>query len=241
MTKYPLIVIGGWGYPASALAGLCRGLAAGARVTPVAACELARGEAGEDGLSSCALALLALIREQGARASLVGWSMGGLAALEVAAVHPELIDRLVLVGSTPKFCADGDFTCGTPVANVRAMRAGLRRDPEKTLAGFQRLVAAPFQEPAAAMPGFRSGWQDDLTAGLDYLLRTDLRERLKLIGAPVLILHGREDRVIPWQAAEYMQGEMPASRVGLYPGVGHDLPLREPDRVAGAICRFLGE
>lgn len=245
MTKCPLIVIAGWGYPASALAELCQALAPDIRTVPVSTHDLGLVKPGESGadvsapMSAYAAALEALIRKQVGKVSVVGWSMGGLVALEVAALYPELIDRLALIASTPKFCAGKDFACGVPVANVRAMRLGLNRDPDATLAGFYRLATEPFTRPAAAIPDQVSGWQDELTAGLDFLARTDLRSCLEQVRAPTLVLHGREDRVIPWQAADYLNRGLHDSRLRLYDGVGHDLPLREPIRVADDIRKFL--
>ncbi len=238
MAKCLLIIIAGWGYPADSLAGLCRALAAGVKVAPVAADELGARGRSAPGLSGYAAGLIELIRERGGRAALAGWSMGGLVVLEVAARHPELVDRLALVACTPRFCSSADFPWGTPAAKVRAMRVGLRRDPEKTLAGFYRLAAAPFPEPTA-VPDPGPGGREGLTAGLDYLVQTDLRACLKLVRAPALVLHGREDRVIPWSGAEYMRRELPASRLSLFAGIGHDLPLRDPERVAGDILKFL--
>ncbi len=245
MLNSVLIAVAGWGYPASALDGLCRALAPGVRAVPVAARDLwlrGRAEAGEaeQPLSRYAAGLLALIRERGDGAPAVaGWSLGGVAALELAARCPERIGRLALISSTPKFCSADGWPCGVPPANVRAMRRGLQRDPGKVLAGFYRLAAEPLSELAAAEPVQPEAAADDLPAGLDYLLATDLRPCLRQVGIPVLVVHGREDRVVPWQAGEQAHRALPGSRLCLHDGLGHDLPLRAPEKVADNIREFL--
>ena len=240
--KHSLIVIAGWGYPAAALEELGHALAPDVRVVPVSARELwlkGRVEHEAGPLSRYAAGLGAFIREQGNVAAVAGWSLGGMAALELAARHPETIGRLALISSTPKFCTDAEFTCGVPSANVRAMRRGLKRDPGTVLADFYRLAASPFEESPAGIPDQVSAECEELTAGLDYLLRMDLRHWLNSIRIPVLLAHGREDRVIPWQAAEYAHRGVSGSRLCLYDGIGHDLPLREPEKLADAIQEFL--
>ena len=242
MSNRLLIFIAGWGYPAAALEELGHALAPDIRAVPVSARELwlkGRAKSDAETISCYAAGLWHFIREQGDVAAVAGWSLGGMAALELAARHPETIGRLALISSAPKFCSASDWSCGVPPANVRAMRLGLKRDPGTVLADFYRLVAAPFDEPLAEIPDQATTGCDELRAGLDYLLRTDLRPCLERVRVPVLIAHGREDRVVPWQAADYAQRALPGSRLRLYAGVGHDLPLREPEKLAEDIRTLL--
>gem|GEM_PF-2321310 len=195
-----------------------------------------------DGMSSYAEGLLSLIEEKGGSSMVIGWSLGGLVALETACNWPERVSRLVLVSATPRFCSGEGYSFGIPVQNIRAMNLGLKREFHKTMTGFYRLAAEPFKEP---LPAIRdqwnqvSGWIDELAGGLHYLMNTDLREDLHRIHSPVLMLHGREDHVIPWQAAATASRALPDSRLCLYDAVGHDLPLREPERLAEDIRGFL--
>ncbi len=240
LQKKSLIVIAGWGYPASALVDLCRALVPDTQAVALATRDLwlkgrpecGASEPGAAPLSCYAAGLRAFIREQGGAATVVGWSLGGMAALELAARCPENVERLALIASTPKFCSAADWTCGVPPPNIRAMRLGLQRNPDVVLADFYRLVNAPFAESAAELPDQALAGCDEMMAGLDYLLRMDLRPCLARIRIPVLIAHGREDRVIPWQAADYAHCVLSGSRLCLYDGVGHDLPLREPAKLA---------
>lgn len=247
--RAPIIAIAGWGHTADTLGGLFGAWAAGDAVKTVATHDLAGpGQANslgdKEGISSYAQNLLALIEEQGGAAILIGWSMGGLVALETACHRPARVKGLVLVSATPRFCAGPGYSWGVPIQNVRAMSRGLQRDPGNILQGFYRLAAEPCQEP---LPAVRdqwrqtAGWIEELTAGLNYLMTIDLRAKLAQVQAPALILHGREDRVIPWQAAAAASRALPASRLGLYAGVGHDLPLREPERLTEDIRKFIRE
>ncbi|NLB60787.1 MAG: alpha/beta fold hydrolase [Lentisphaerae bacterium] len=242
MKDLPWILIAGWAYPASALMDL-RNLLPGSALA-VALPELrAAGRAMPSTarvLSTYAQGLRALIAQQGGQAVVLGWSMGGMVALETASYYPQMIRGLVLMASTPKFCAADDFAPGIPSSHLRALQLGLRRNRAQALAGFYQLAAAPWPAlPAPPEPLADAAWQDELAAGLDYLQRTDLRPGLSGIGASVLILQGREDRVVPWQAAAFINRQLPRSRLCLYANQGHDLPQRSPGQLLADLRCFL--
>ena len=80
---------------------------------------------------------------------------------------------------------------------------------------------------------------DPLVHGLRYLQKTDLRNRLKRVKIPTLIIHGREDRIVPWRAAEWLNDSLPDSRIIIHEGVGHDLGGRQSAILAPEIIEFL--
>ncbi len=249
MSPEPIMLIAGWGYPAPALAGLSEALSPRFMSRSIAAHQLIARKSqrhkkmATSALSAHANGLASIIKEQKGKPTLIGWSLGGLVALEIAAHCPELVSGLVLIASAPKFCASAGFAQGIPIQNIRAIKQGLTRDIDATLAKFYRLAAAPFRAalpmPQLCLPG--TSCQDELTAGLNYLLETDLRPELDRIQSPVLMLHGKEDRVISWQAADYIRQLLPSSRLRLYDDIGHDIPLREPLQLAAEILNFCNE
>lgn len=76
-------------------------------------------------------------------ATLVGWSLGAMLALELAHRYPERVARLVLIGGTARFVADDAPSPaawpGLAPAAVEAFRAGFARDPDATLNRFLAL------------------------------------------------------------------------------------------------------
>lgn len=173
------------------------------------------------------------------------WSLGSFQSLEMAAQDPTSVRALVLVSSTPRFCAAEDFPCGMPGANLRAMQRAFAREARPALESFHRLCAAPedAEDGAIAARTDASLEMDPgtLADGLRDLREKDLRAKIGAVSCPVLLLHGEEDRVIPCDAARWMEAHLPRAKLVTLPGAGHDLPLRHADWCAGRIADFAGQ
>jgi pimeloyl-[acyl-carrier protein] methyl ester esterase len=167
---------------------------------------------------------------------IVTGSMGGLLALELL---PERCRRLVLLSSTARFCTDDGYVCGTPEKILRRMILQFKRDPEAVLAEFFRNVHYPHGRGAngSDMKGLNDA--DALAAGLEYLLQADVRSRIPSIRIPVLMLHGADDRIIPSAASEWLERNLPDSRLRTYKNQGHALLAHHFDDAAREIQRFL--
>lgn len=221
-SRSPLVLVGGWGHPPRSFEALATRLGRSHNVRVV--------------LPDPAVDILRPSKGAGEPVVLVGWSLGGLLALEAAAGSPERVRALVLVSATPRFCSAPDFPHGTPEARLRALGVGLHRDASATLGRFWRDCAFPHAEPAwetrteeTRATGLSPGL---LSRGLACLQKTDLRALCRSLQVPCFVLHGREDRVVPWEAGEWLARRIPEARWSLLDAVGHDLPLRQPERVA---------
>ncbi|MDF7798113.1 alpha/beta hydrolase [Pontiellaceae bacterium B1224] len=146
---------------------------------------------------------------------IVTGSMGGLLAIELL---PASCKKLVLISSTAKFCAAEGYECGTHEKILKRMILMLKRNPDAVLADFYKNVHYP-------NPALKTDPEcnlDDLVAGLDFLLESDVRASVPDIGIPVQLFHGSEDRIIPVEAAEWLHKNLPDSRLAVYED-GHGL------------------
>ena len=173
----------------------------------------------------------------------VGWSAGGVVALEVACENPELIERLVLIGATPKFGTGDGYPRGIAARNVHAMVLQIRKDPKAVLYRFFQDVSWPVVESESYLnekvtAAYHIGIEH-LVHGLEYLRTMDLRDKLKAVKIPTLIIHGREDRIVPWQAGAWLNHSLPNSSIIIHEGVGHDIPERRPVVLASEMREFL--
>jgi pimeloyl-[acyl-carrier protein] methyl ester esterase len=250
MTAGRTIFISGWAHDTAALRPLAAALGTeSAEFTSPA--ELLAECSTAEGLSPYAAALAARLRNSQDPVALVGWSTGGMIALEAALALPEKVSRLVLVSAAARFCATDGYACGLPAGNLRALAAGVVRAPEAALKGFFELAAAPTvptpDEAAAKVAAALAQGSETLKHGLAYLRDCDLRSKLAASGSlshwvtesasglACTLIHGREDRVIPYGASEFLAAAIPVARLVLVDGAGHDLPLRSPQQVAAAI------
>ncbi len=164
---------------------------------------------------------------------IVTGSMGGLLALELL---PKSCKKLVLISSTAKFCTGGGYDCGTPERILKRMILQLKRNPNAVLQDFFRNVHYPNKYHTS---GSVIEPLDSLVSGLEYLLRSDVREKVPSIGIPVLLMHGTADRIIPPSAAEWLHAHLPNSRLKLFENDGHALPAHRLDEVVDEILYFL--
>ena len=223
--KPRLVIVSGWAYPPAALQPLTQSLAERWDVVV-----LPPEPATLDALASEEPVMLA------------GWSLGGLLALDYACRQPEHVRALALISATARFCATTDYPCGAPERNLRAMMILLKKSPAEVLRQFFADVAAP-AAPAATELAARASTAlemglDRLLAGLQQLRMLDLRMNVGRLRMPTLLLHGRADLVIPCAASEWLAARLPAARLRIVEGAGHDLPLHMPGLLATELANL---
>ncbi len=164
----------------------------------------------------------------------VGWSLGGLLALQAVASRSERVAGMVLISSTARMTADGDYPGADPRA-IRAMRLRVMKKPDRVLHDFAAAALAP--ETVESFPEIFLQWGHTFTSerlrdGLTYLAETDLRDTLEKIEVPVRIVHGTEDRIIPHTSADYLAGRLLHSELRSVCGAGHLLPVTAAETIA---------
>jgi pimeloyl-[acyl-carrier protein] methyl ester esterase len=240
-------MIAGWAHTKDAMAPLATFMAREFEVKTISVADLlAAGRTGPDrSASPYALGLRILVERQEAPCAVVGWSMGGIVALEAIVKLGLKVERLAAVASTARFCAAQDYPFGLDPVVLRATGIGLSRNPGEVLRGFLGDMSFPFTPPrnllekqvvAALALGV-----DTLAHGLRYLEGTDLRGVLAGVGIPVLAIHGKRDRIVPWQAGEFLASHVQDGRFIPDDEAGHTLPLTHPDSAASSIRKFLRE
>jgi len=173
----------------------------------------------------------------------VGWSLGGLIALEAAARKPEKVRALVLVSATARMGADREYP-GVSQGTLRAMRLKLRSAPCEVLRDFFRLCLEPCRDTEAIDALCREAGgvaADRLAAGLRRLSETDLRGSLGDIKAPCLVIHGQKDAVVPPAQGEYLAKHIRGARFVSVPDVGHAVPQLAPEVLAREMERSLDD
>jgi pimeloyl-[acyl-carrier protein] methyl ester esterase len=180
------------------------------------------------------------------RTSLLGWSLGGQWALQIAARYPQRIDRLVLLATTPKFLASADWPHGLQTSVLEHFARQLHRDSRQTVSDFLELqvrgsVAAPqvLETIRSALLEHGQAQPPALAAGLQWLQDTDLRALAATVQTPTLVVAGQYDRVTPPAAAAALAQCMPHARLLTVRRAGHAAFLSHPTEVLEAVHEFL--
>jgi pimeloyl-[acyl-carrier protein] methyl ester esterase len=192
------------------------------------------------GLASCVLPLV----PHGA--AVLGWSLGGMIALELARQHPRQLGSLVLVATTPRFVAGDDWAHGMRSDVLEQFARGLARDYRGTVHNFLALQALGDEHATQALRALRSklathGEPDPraLDAGLGILRDADLRDGLTRISHPVLVIAGEHDRLTPPDAGRELAMKLPSARFSLIRRAGHAPFLSHADEVLEELLPFL--
>ncbi len=175
------------------------------------------------------------------RAHVLGTSLGGMIAQELALAHPERLDRLVLACTTP----GGARAYPLPEGTLRLLAEAPSLPQEVALRRFVENALAPGapEELAERIYAHRvngnvqtpEGWQAQAAAGTSF----DAFDRLHDIGAPTLVLHGLEDAVVDPRNANILAALITDARVELFPNAGHLFFWEQPERVAEVVEEFL--
>ncbi len=168
-------------------------------------------------------------------AAVCGWSLGGQVAMRWALDAPEQVTRLVLVGTTPKFISGNDWSAGIDADVFRQFADQVRQDYRGTLSRFLALQAHGGDASKETIRRLREQFflrgeaaTDDLQAGLDILLQTDLRAEIGRLAMPALVLHGDYDRLAPVDAGVWLAEQLPAATLRVCRGASHAPFLSHP-------------
>jgi len=240
-----LILIPGWAHDSAAMEDLRKNLESAADIRPVSFDNLWSAETQMFPPSSCARNLGKMIEKIGGRVFIAGWSLGGMIALETALHWRARVAGLVLISTTPKFCAGQNWIPGVPAGVLQSMISRFKKKPRAVLANFFKNVALPLeeQEGKTALKTERACAMNplELLSGLEYLLKTDLRNEAIKANIPALVLHGKQDAVIPAEAGLALKNLLPNSGIRVYENCGHGLPWQNAHAVAEDIKGFLEE
>jgi pimeloyl-ACP methyl ester carboxylesterase len=183
------------------------------------------------------------------RIDLLGYSIGGMIAQEVALMRPQLLRRLVLAGTGPR---GGQLMHGW-ISDVKATANGENNGPAELLRLFFEITGTSQQKGREYLQRFTSRADRDKPTGLDvrdaqydaiteWGIPDDSRlSRLAGITQPVLITAGDNDTMIPTVNAWLMARHLPDAQVRIFPDAGHGFLFQWPEQFAAIVASFLSE
>ncbi|WP_046733276.1 alpha/beta fold hydrolase [Streptomyces humi] len=184
------------------------------------------------------------------RFDLLGFSLGGFVAQEIALFRPWQVRRLVLAGTAPRGGRDiHQYTAG-------AIREAALDDAPSAA----NLLTLFFEKSSSSQArgveflkrlGLRTADRDtatdlavrdaQLTAISAWGVRDDSRlQRLESIRQPVLVANGDNDEMVPTQNTYLLAEHLPNAKLSIYPDAGHGFLFQYPAEFAAEVNTFLG-
>jgi pimeloyl-ACP methyl ester carboxylesterase len=176
--------------------------------------------------------------------SVLGWSMGGFVAQALGVQHPAVVDKLVLLSTSPggagATLADPAVldrltdTSGTPDEQARRLLGVLFP------ADFAESVYRDFGEVVAqARAELSPELVDRQVAAIDAWHRNGVADRVRELKSPSLVLTGTEDVVVPPSNSLSLVAAIPGAWLAQFPGGGHAFMAQYPLAAANVINEFL--
>ncbi|HBZ71908.1 MAG TPA: alpha/beta hydrolase [Deltaproteobacteria bacterium] len=187
-------------------------------------------------------ALLGLLDEQGLeRVHLVGNSMGGIVSVQLAMRAPERVARIVLMGTggapvppTPELMKLITFYDDPTREAMADLVRSFVYDPACVGGDLEKIAAA--RMPVALRPEVRRSHLATFSPGPPLPFAP---QDLARVAHPTLVVHGREDRIIPVAVSHYFAMHLPDARLYVMPHAGHWLQLEHPLAFANLVRAFL--
>ncbi|WP_123246573.1 pimeloyl-ACP methyl ester esterase BioH [Aeromonas dhakensis] len=241
-----LVLLHGWGMNGAVWHGIVPALAARYRVhlvdlpgfgnSPLA------GEA-EYSLPWLAEQVAAILPD---KCHLLGWSLGGLVASQLALNHPERLHSVITVASSPCFMARDEWPGIAPkvLTGFNQMLAG---DFKQTIERFLAIQAMGSEHARDDIRQLRH-WLAErpapqlaaLEAGLGLLADVDLRDELVQLNLPWLRVYGRLDSLVPKASIPLLDERYPASRSVVLEKASHAPFISHPQQFIEIIEHFVG-
>ncbi len=169
-------------------------------------------------------------------AVVVGRSMGGAVAMDLALRHPAKVQALGLIATSAKFNLAPEL-----IQTWRNVTMGRMGQPftnggysPKTIAERQEIIREGWGEQIRTDP--RTRWGDMVACN-----NVDLRDQVGRIDKPTLIIAGADDDVTPPAMSEHLASQIKGSRLEKIADAGHYVTSEQPAAVNAALEKFLSE
>lgn len=174
---------------------------------------------------------------------LIGWSLGGMLAVQIAARYPQKVSRLITLATNIKFVASKDYPHAMPLVTNRQFNNSFEANPIIALKLFSGLLAQGDVQERALLKKIRSTISTDKVnaswlQALQLLAKFDNRTAYSALTQPGLHLLGEADALVPVEIAPLMAALNETQTITVLAQAAHALHWSQPEKVMQAIQEF---
>ena len=175
----------------------------------------------------------------------LGWSLGGMLAVQAAARAPEQIAKVMTICSNARFLADKQWKQGVPsplfngfMDSIDDVKTTLRRFAALTVVGEQKdmLVHLKWLQQNTQSQQTKSSV---LKASLNLLALIDNRKIMPILPQPCFHMLATDDAIVPNKLSQELNNLNPMHLVSFVPNGSHACLVTQPQSVANGILTFL--
>jgi sigma-B regulation protein RsbQ len=196
-----------------------------------------------DSLSGYADDLIEIITTLGLRQTIyVGHSVSGMIGVIAANRAPDLFEKLVLVGPSPRYINDGDYVGGFDEAQIGELLEFLADNHLGWSASMAPAIMGNGDRPELGEELTESFCRTDPTIARQFAevtFTSDNRADLPGLSTPTLILQCQDDIIAPLAIGDYLHEHIPNSKLVVMEATGHCPNLSHPDEVIAGIRAFV--
>ncbi|WP_038015655.1 alpha/beta fold hydrolase [Thalassobaculum salexigens] len=179
-----------------------------------------------------------VLRDAPDRFALLGFSMGGFVAREIALSAPERVDALILIGTSARATSDAEHGRKEAILSQLA-ETGFKGMSRKALARGIHPDHPDREALVARLRAMGAELGGEVMARQLQATRVDGHGDLPRIAAPTLVVAAREDLLRPLAELEALAAGIPNARLEIFENCGHIIPMEKPDQLADSIMAFL--
>jgi len=166
--------------------------------------------------------------------NLVGHSLGGVLTLLFSLQHPELIHKIVLLGTSASFVPKFKRPISGSVINAKIIE-------ETNLQAMPFFFLPEFPHVQEFILAHWSRMHPSVHERLIKMGHFDCRSSLEKINVPTLIVCGEKDRICPIESGQLLHKQISGSVLKVIEGTGHFMFMEKPTEVARELLSFLKE
>ncbi|HEY9134768.1 MAG TPA: pimeloyl-ACP methyl ester esterase BioH [Pseudomonadales bacterium] len=179
----------------------------------------------------------------------MGWSLGGLVAMNIAIQHPEKVSALVSVAGTPSFVVRndqaGEWHCAMSEKIIDGFIDIFAEDAQGTLIRFLALqckgsptIRQDIKKLKDMVYFYGLPAPQALRGGLKILREEDLRASIGKINCPTLFVLGRHDNLVPPGVSQAIHRYLPSAEVAIIEAAAHAPMISNPEPFLNAVNEF---